>query len=401
MYYTAKTTRSAYIVSPDGDTERLKRIPFMSGSYNEAWLQRLIAMHPALLPADDVGPEFTPLVCIGREVPVGSGETQGYIDNLYVTPSGHIVIVETKLFRNMESRRTVVAQIIDYAKELQKWDAEMLDAVARAYTCKELGQSFRIIDIMVKQGYLADSDGAELVDNLNKNLSSATFLLLIVGDGIRSGVQQLADFLNENMAMNFRLALAELELYQRGEDVIVIPHLLTRTTVIERFSFPEPKNTDRKRDERPRAPIASQKEFIEIFASRGGYDADLLAEFIADLDAIDGLSVGLAPTELTVRFSPNGSASFPLFTFCISMGHADLWVMPGRMKSFLERYGHFPSDADDFLDFFKEYVDVGRCKSKPYDRPEGFYFADVGRVLENATAIIAAAEQFASLATGI
>lgn len=73
------------------------------------------------------------MICIGREVAVGSGENTGYIDNLYITPSGMIVIVETKLFRNQEARRTVIAQIIDYAKEVQKWDAEKLDKIAQGY----------------------------------------------------------------------------------------------------------------------------------------------------------------------------------------------------------------------------------------------------------------------------
>lgn len=132
MIYTERMSRSAIHINPNGQASAMKRIPFMTGAFNEAWLQEILADNPFVIPSFEVGSEYAPLVCIGREVPVGSGETQGYIDNLYLTPSGRIVIVETKLFRNQESRRTVVAQIIDYAKELQKWDCAMLDKVADA-----------------------------------------------------------------------------------------------------------------------------------------------------------------------------------------------------------------------------------------------------------------------------
>ena len=40
--------RSAYFVSGQS-ADRMKRVPFMSGGYNEAWLQKLIENHPDML----------------------------------------------------------------------------------------------------------------------------------------------------------------------------------------------------------------------------------------------------------------------------------------------------------------------------------------------------------------
>ena len=153
MIYSERTARSAAILTEDGSVSKLNRIPFMQGSFNELWLQELIEENPSLIPSGEVSGEYAPLVCIGREVPVGCGETQGYIDNLYITPSGGIVIVETKLFRNQESRRTVVAQILDYAKELQKWDSTKINSVASDYTFKKTGQAYRIVDLLSKYGF--------------------------------------------------------------------------------------------------------------------------------------------------------------------------------------------------------------------------------------------------------
>ena len=401
MIYGERTSRNAVIVSSSGEVEHLKRVPYMNGSFNEAWLQELIAENPNILPTAAVGSEYAPLVCIGREVPVGSGDTQGYIDNLYVSPSGHIVIVETKLFRNQESRRTVVAQIIDYAKELQKWDCEKLNKIASDYFFKSEGQAYNIIDVMARYGFCTLSDEASLVDSINNSLSKAAFLLMIVGDGIRSGVQQLAEFLNDNTSMSFNLALAEMEVYQENDNVIIIPNLVTKTTVIERRINSTEPVYEEKSDKKPyiQKPVLSRKEFISQFSDNGGYDPDEVSEFISDMEAIDGLSVGLAPTELTIRFSPADGSSYALLTFCIASNHSDLWIMPGRIKAALEKHGRFPFDAEPFLEFFKRFINEKRCRYAPYENEAGFYYANVSDVLQHTEDFITAAEQFANAVT--
>ena len=89
---------------------------------NEEWLQELLYSHPELLPVDAFGDAYWPAIPIGREV----NTDRGPIDNLYVSPGGGITIVETKLWKNPEKHRTVVAQIIDYGKELAAWDYDQL-----------------------------------------------------------------------------------------------------------------------------------------------------------------------------------------------------------------------------------------------------------------------------------
>lgn len=401
MIYYEKTTRPAVLISPNGDADQLKRIPFMSGSFNEEWLQEILAKNPSLIPSADLGDEFSSLVLVGREVPVGSGDTQGYIDNLYVSASGNIVIVETKLFRNQESRRTVVAQIIDYAKELQRWDDNMLNKVANDYYFKKEGQAFDLIDLMVRCNYLSYDDAGLFTDRINESLCKAKFLLMIVGDGIRSSVQQLADFLNDNTTMQFRLALTEMEIYQHAENVIVVPNLLTKTAVIERTilnvggSLMESGEPD-MRDEHKyiRKPILSRREFIDAFSSNGGYDPDDIYELIADLESIGDLSIGIKPTELHIQFSTDSGKSYPLIRFGISLNKAEIWVVPQELIGNLEKSGMFPFLANDFLEAYKCFIDEKRCKHKPYSNLSGFYYADVNTVLRNKQDFIAASEQF-------
>ena len=392
MIYGERTHRSAFCIGANGSVAPLTRTPFMSGNFNEAWLQELLEGNPAMIPATDVSLEYQDLVCIGREVPVGSGETQGYIDNLYVTPSGGIVIVETKLYRNQEARRTVVAQIIDYAKELQKWDAAKLDEIAYNKT----GQAHRIIDLMAAKGFLSFSDEKSLTDSLNVNLENASFLLLIIGDDIRTGVQQLADFLNDNTSMSFNLALAEIEVYERGNETIVIPYLLTKTTIVERRAVPlMPPAEEPRKWKYVSGPILSRSEFIDRFAENGGFDPDQITELVYTLESASGLSVKIMPTELTIQLTTPDGRSFALLTFSISGGHADLYIMPGRIKAALERAGVFSFEAEPFLEAYKPFVDMNRCKTPPYEYEAGFYYADIAEVLSHEGPFVSAAEQFA------
>ena len=92
----------------------LERLPLSAdgkGSYDEAWLQRLIQDNPACLPIADIEPSLDSFVSICREMPT----PHGYVDNLLMTGRGDIALVEAKLFRNAEARRQVLARALDYA----------------------------------------------------------------------------------------------------------------------------------------------------------------------------------------------------------------------------------------------------------------------------------------------
>ena len=67
------------------------------------------------------------LIPVGMEVPTPAG----YIDNLFVTAEGHLVVVECKLWRNPEARRKVLAQIIDYAQSVSSWQYDDLEKAIR------------------------------------------------------------------------------------------------------------------------------------------------------------------------------------------------------------------------------------------------------------------------------
>ncbi len=83
-------------------------------TYEETLLQEIIDRWPDILPICDFLPSVSSVCSLGREIPAGLGESDGFIDNLLVTDDGHLVIVETKLWRNPDALRKVIAQTLQY-----------------------------------------------------------------------------------------------------------------------------------------------------------------------------------------------------------------------------------------------------------------------------------------------
>jgi hypothetical protein len=183
--------------------------------------QQLIHQHPQCLPISEIDPTFSNPVPICTEL----NTTAGPIDNFMVTPNGLPVLVECKLWRNPEMRRQVVSQILDYAKELSRWSSSDL----QRESSRRLGRAGNtLLELVRDAGH--DVDEAEFNDALTANLRRGRFLLLIVGDGIREGVEAITEYLQIHAGLHFTLGLVELPIFNlpSGERVVV-PRVLART----------------------------------------------------------------------------------------------------------------------------------------------------------------------------
>jgi hypothetical protein len=95
---------------------------------NERWLQERLFTSPKLLPMTEMfghGEAFVP-VC--RELPLRFGTSSVFLDLLGVSPTGKLVLIECKLWRNPEARREVIAQLFEYASLLAEWSYSDLEA---------------------------------------------------------------------------------------------------------------------------------------------------------------------------------------------------------------------------------------------------------------------------------
>lgn len=216
----------------EGRAKTLDRIPIAAGaqgSFSEAWLQQMLFEHPDSLPIRDINPHVGDLIPVCMEL----GTDAGPADILYITRTGQIVLVETKLWRNAEARRQVVAQILDYAKELSGWTYETLSKAVAMATKK--GPSALIE--CVRQA-APDIDEAVFVDGVNRCLATGDFILIIAGDGIRRGAEALVGFVQEFGNLRFELALIEVAIFRIPDEAILLqPRILARTETLTRTVF--------------------------------------------------------------------------------------------------------------------------------------------------------------------
>jgi hypothetical protein len=202
-----------------------------ASGYDERFVQELVHHCPTVLPIAEVEPAFSPLTPVCMELPLASG----YLDNLLVTPRGDLVAVECKLWRNVEARREVIAQVIDYAKDLQSLTYEGLEAAIRQVR-KE--PSFNLYQHAQSGDDEPEAtvDEARFVDAVSRNLRRGRCLLVILGDGITENVEGLTEFLQQHAGLHFALVLVQLSFHDLpGTDqFVVVPSVPMRTTNIVR-----------------------------------------------------------------------------------------------------------------------------------------------------------------------
>jgi hypothetical protein len=181
------------------------------------------------LPITEVDPHVGTLVPICMELETGAGPA----DILYVTRTGQLVLVETKLWRNAEARRVVVAQILDYAKELSRWTYE--DLARETARASKGGPSYLLERVRACH---MDLDEAAFVDGINRSLAAGDFILIVAGDGIRSGAEALVSFLERYGHLRFQFALIEVASYRFADDSLLLqPRVLAKTELLRRTVY--------------------------------------------------------------------------------------------------------------------------------------------------------------------
>jgi hypothetical protein len=209
-----------------GGAQSLKQL---HDAYNESWLQEFIFTHSEALPIGEIEPAFGPMIPVCRELRTDSGP----IDILFVNREGLLTLVECKLWNNPEARRAVVGQILDYAKDLSSWSYGELETAIRN---SRKGTNESLYQTVANNSDPLDE--SEFIDNVERNLRRGRFLLLIVGSGIREGVEHMTEFLQRHAHLNFGMALVEVAIFglpdQVGGGHLVLPRVVAQTIEVER-----------------------------------------------------------------------------------------------------------------------------------------------------------------------
>lgn len=180
---------------------------------NETELQKLLAESPDLIPAQDMREGAGQLIAVVREVYVDIG----YVDFLGFSAEGGIAVIECKLANNPEVKRKVIGQVLEYGAALwgmsyEEFDQKIHDRVGKSLT--ELVQD-EVVD--------PEWDEELFRSNVQENLKTGNFILVIVVDEINDALTRIIRFLNACGNPNFSFAALEMRRFQSGEVEILLP----------------------------------------------------------------------------------------------------------------------------------------------------------------------------------
>lgn len=353
-----RRTFNPVIISKINETSLLQRIPLSEKLFNESWLQELIQNNSSLLPIEEIEPSFSDSFALGREIKTNVG----FIDNLLINEDGYITIVETKLWRNVQARREVVGQIIDYAKELTKWNFDDLNN-AVIQSNQTINNSIKgIVDIAKEYSQSNEIDEKYFIDTVSKNLKRGRFLLLIVGDGVHESVEEMVDYLQQFAQINFTLALVELQVFKNLSDdsTIVLPQIVTRTKEITRAIVKIENNSSKeinvgvqtnleeiKDDKIQIKNTLTYDDFFEQLMSNTNQQIVNFVKEVVDEFETKGFVIEYGTSSIKIKYIPSISDGYKLSLFIIDRkDFFYIWYVDNQ----LSRLGINPKLGRDFIE---------------------------------------------------
>ena len=319
-------------------------------SFNESLLQELIDATPNVLPIREYLPSTTMLFSLGREVPVDLGANEGFIDNLLVTNDGYLVIVETKLYRNPEGIREVIAQTLQYGMAVSQMKMLELESRIRRGQAPSLRRDEGISDSVSRQAteqnrsnFLAE----DFEEALERHLRRGEILLLVVSDGIHVGVERVAHWLNDNGSSSpYKFGLVELKFFSHRNERLVIPRTVLKTREISRHVVVvdirptigvdataaitdefKTANGSRTKETRPVKSATLPISKAQLLAMVSAEDFPLVSQIFDELEIV-GLDQN--GTATCLRFGITYPAEEGTFYPIAYFGKGDVYLLPPR-----------------------------------------------------------------------
>jgi len=297
----------SYVIEKDGSGRKLHPIQEKHKIYNEAWLQDILRTKPEILPIADIDPDCWPMIPIGYEVSTDSGR----IDNLFISHTGRVILVETKLWQNPEAKRKVVAQVIDYASSLSEWTYNELNIAAKKYLKKYEGAESELADWVEKQLGPIEGGKPPFIEKVTENLRAGRLLTVVVSDKIRTPVFRMAEYLNKYPNLGMQFALIELKGYWTAETGADWPLFIVPRIAINR-PCPVPP------------PPPTPPDFWELLKKKNNPDSCEKVRIIAgEYEKRDGIDIVIKKTlhvKLTIPQNGRQISAFYIDT------KAKLWI---------------------------------------------------------------------------
>ena len=243
---------------------------------DEAHLQDLLANDVMVLPVKDIGYD-SQFVTIGKEVSLKNG----YLDLLAVSPQGHIVLIETKLDKNPEVKRTVVGQILGYASYLWNKDYATVEGYFQSFLRQRKISFTGSLADYVKERIGDDNfSEAEFRAGIEKRLQLGSFSLFIVVDQANQELQDIANYLNDRTGQEVDFYVIELDLIGNDDDRFLIPRL----TNPPRKTVTAVGGISKKQDQYDRTPMNEEAFLLRITPEAKSIAIQLLNAFRDDVN---------------------------------------------------------------------------------------------------------------------
>ncbi len=215
----------------------------------ERELQEALKNNPEVIPVGDL--ELGEVVVVGREVPLPVGA----IDLLLVDAQGRVIIVETKLSRNPDLRRKVVAQVLDYGASLWKTlpTLKMFGEAVLRYWKSEACEDARVKGAQsLREGvepWFTEMCGEDweydtFATALEGNLVNGQHVFLVVATGLMDGL--LRDLLQyANVCLDLPVFGVDIAMFKMAGKELIVPRGVRHTAEAKRGLSRSVVHTDR------------------------------------------------------------------------------------------------------------------------------------------------------------
>jgi len=193
----------------------------------ELKLDDLVVQQPSLLQIEQINVDFADPELVITQFIVDRNR----IDVLLVNKEGRITIVESKLQKNLESKRKVFGQILDYATSIHNLDYETFSAKCGQFA-KHIDTPRDVDDPLTSMmEELCDGfDASAFRKKVTDGLELGRFLLIILGDEVRGELAEIVHFLTDHSKLGFEFAAVEFMHFdfsiQNQQHNIVVPRVV-------------------------------------------------------------------------------------------------------------------------------------------------------------------------------
>jgi len=206
----------------DSKLKEINSSLLLEGKSEKYDLEEWIASNPEILGED--------IAIIGRQITTRSGP----LDLLGLDRDGNMVIIELK---RGKLPREALAQAVDYASDIARWDLEKISEISSKYTGKSLDD------------FISETFGDEIVvENININQLQR---ILLVGFSIEDSLERMIEWLSDNFKLNINAII--LHYIKTKSDA----EFLSRTFII-------PEEVEKERTRKFSIPMSDEPGNYEI-----------------------------------------------------------------------------------------------------------------------------------------